>query len=81
MKNKKSIKQKATNGIKSIVMRTLPAEDVDSVIEILKHHSYGQEEMDECGWDANKMEHLDSFAFDHAIIIRLLGGALEGNDA
>ena len=81
MKNKTSIKHKAANGIKSISMVYLPAEDVDSVIKMLKYHAYGQEEMDECGWNANKMEHLDAFAFDHAMMIHLLGGVLEGNDA
>lgn len=63
------------------VMRSLPAEDIDTVIEMLKNHAYSQEEMDECEWNANKMEHLDALAFDHAIMINLLGGALEGNDA
>jgi hypothetical protein len=53
------------------------AANVDTVIEMLRHHAYGQEEMDGCGWDANKMEHLDAFAFDHAVMIQLLGGVLE----
>jgi hypothetical protein len=58
-------------------MRSLPAEDVDSVIDMLRIHAYSQEEMDECGWDANKMEHLDATAFDHAVMINLLGGKLD----
>ena len=31
-------------------MRLLLA-DVDSVIEMLKYHAYGQGEMDDAGWD------------------------------
>ena len=76
LKNETSTKHKAANGIKS--MRSLPAEDVDSVIAMLKHHAYGKEEMDECGYDANKIEHLDAHAFDNAIMIELLGGTLDG---
>lgn len=62
-----------------LVMRSLPAEDIDAAIQMLKIHAYSKEEMDEIGDDMTKID--DAFAFDHAVIIQLLGGALEGNDA
>lgn len=51
--------------------------DVEAAILMLRQHAYGKEEMDACDWDANKMEHLDAIAFDHAVIITLLGGKLD----
>ena len=58
-------------------MRALPAENIDAVIKMLRNHAYGKEEMDECNWDANKHENLDAFAFNHAVMIHLLGGELD----
>lgn len=52
-------------------------QNIDRVIEMLKNHAYGEEEMDECGWDANKMKNLDAIAFEHSIMIKLLGRELE----
>ena len=75
-KDKLKTKQAKDNIVQPIIMRSLPAEDVDNVIAMLRNHSYGKEEMDECGWNANKMEHLDAHAFDNAVMITLLGGEL-----
>jgi len=61
------------------VMRSLPAEDIDAAIQMLKVHAYSKDEMDDIGDDMTKID--DAFAFDHAVIIKLLGGALDGNDA
>lgn len=61
------------------VMRSLPADDIDTAIRMLKVHAYSQEEMEEIGDDMTKID--DAFAFDHAVIIQLLGGALDRNDA
>lgn len=61
------------------VMRSLPSDDIDTAIRMLKVHAYSQEEMEEIGDDMTKID--DAFAFDHAVIIQLLGGALDRNDA
>lgn len=60
------------------VMRSLPAEDIDAAIRMLKVHAYSKEEMDEISDDLTMID--DAFAFDHAVIIQLLGGALESNE-
>jgi len=78
-KSKKVAPNPALN--KPIVMRSLPADDIDSVIAMLRNHAYSKEEMNECGYDANRIEDLDALAFDNAIMIELLGGALDGDDA
>lgn len=68
------LETKLASLLQSPVMRSLLAENVDSVIRILNMHSYSQEEMDEIGDDMTKIN--DAFAYDHAVCIMLLGGKL-----
>lgn len=53
----------------------IPADDIDTIIEMLSVHAYGKEQYEECLKDLSKID--DAFAFDHAAIILLLGRELE----
>jgi hypothetical protein len=53
----------------------IPTETLRKIIEILKQHAYTQSTIDEIGDDLTKID--DAFAYDHAIIIKMLGGELD----
>ena len=79
MKKQTSKKAPKRHSVKADVMRSLPAEDVDSVLRMLSNHAYGKEQYKKCINDLTKID--DAFAFDNAVMIVLLGGELEGKDA
>lgn len=62
---------------KTDVSGALSADNINMAISMLKSHAYSKEEMEEIGDDMGLLD--DAFAYDHAVIIQLLGGELDSN--